>query len=330
MRAGGREVDVIAGSSVARTVVARGDGDRDAERGCGLACGVECGHRLRGPAGFRPAPADRNHARIVGRVVHRAADGIDEALVGIGCEVDNDLCPRGDGSRDFDIEHDLAIRAVRVAGRVLALVHRDSSYRGRRLAQSFEVGGEVRGAIAATQLDDADGLAGGRRTLGKLVKLAHLNRGVRGAGCAGVGAGEASRSARSGVDGGTQDTEVRLGLGTIIEPEDRLNRTGQLGGQMDAAFTNAIGVAVKNLLREGDAKGLLHGSDRSGELDGAALGLWRAFFDCQPELFRESAHQFDRRRIGGVLLAILGAREAVFAQAFGIERTLAPDDRQKR
>ena len=95
---------------------------------------------------------------------------------------------------------------------------------------------------------------------------------------------------------------------------------------MDAAFTNAIGVAVQNLLREGDAKGLLHSSDRSGELDGAALGLWGALFDCQPELFRESAHQCDRGRIGGVLLAILRARDAVFAQAFGIERVLAPDD----
>ena len=119
---------------------------------------------------------------------------------------------------------------------------------------------------------------------------------------------------------------MRLGLGTIIEPQDSLHRAGQFGGQKDAAFTNAIGVAVKNLLREGDAKGLLHSSDRSGELDGAALRLWGALFDCQPELFRESAHQCDRGGIGAVLLAILGARQAVLAQSFGIERILAPDD----
>ena len=130
-----------------------------------------------------------------------------------------------------------------------------------------------------------------------------------------MGAGEAFCSARVGVDGRTQDTEVRLGLGTIIEPEDSLNRTRQFCGQTDAAFTDAIGVAVENLLREGDAKGLLHSSDSSGELDRAALGLWCALFDCQPELFRESAHQRDRGRIGAVLLAILSAREALFAQA---------------
>ena len=141
-----------------------------------------------------------------------------------------------------------------------------------------------------------------------------------------MGAGEAFCSARVGVDGGTQDTEVRLGLGTIIEPENRLNRTGQFGGQTDAAFTDAIGVAVENLLREGDAKGLLHSSDGSGELDGAPLRFWRVFFDGEPELFRKSAHQLDRGRISGVLLAILGAREAVFAQALGIEWALAPDD----
>ena len=187
--AGGREVDVIAGSSVGRAVVARSDGYRDAEGGSGLASGVECGHGLRSPAGFRPTPADRNHARLVGCVVDRAADGIDETLVGIRRKVDNDLCPRSDGSRDFDIEHDLAVRAVCVAGRVLALVDGDSSYLGRLLAQSFEVRSKVRGAIAATQLDDADGLAGGSRTLGKLVKLAHLNGRVRGAGCGWHGRG---------------------------------------------------------------------------------------------------------------------------------------------
>ena len=179
--------------------------------------------------------------------MHSAADGIDEALVGIGREVDNDLCPRRDGSGDLDIEHDLAIRAVGVARRVLALVDGYSSHLGRFLTQSFEVGGKIRGAIAAAQLDDADGLASSRRTLGKLVKLAHLNRGVGGAGCAGMGAGEALRSPDTGVDGRAQDTEVRLGLGTIIEPQDGLHRTGQLGGQMDAALTDAIGACHREL-----------------------------------------------------------------------------------
>jgi hypothetical protein len=117
-----------------------------------------------------------------------------------------------------------------------------------------------------------------------------------------------------------------LGLRAIIEPEDSLNRTGELGGQKDAAFTDAIGISVESLLREGDAKGFLHSSDGPGELDGAPLRLRCVFSDGEPELFRESAHQLDGGRIGGVLLAILCACEAIFAQALGIERVLAPDD----
>ncbi len=119
---------------------------------------------------------------------------------------------------------------------------------------------------------------------------------------------------------------MRLGLGTIIEPENRLDRADQLSGQLDAAFADAIDVAVQGLLRQGDAKGLLHRSHRSGELDGAPLRLWCVLFDGEPKLLGEGAHQFDRRRIGGMLLAVLGAGEAIFAQALGIERALAPDD----
>ena len=126
---------------------------------------------------------------IIGRVVHRAADRIDEALVGVGREVDNNLCARGDGRRDFDIQHHLAVRAVGVAGRVLAFVHRNRGHLGRGLSQSFEVGGKIRGAVATAQLDDADGLPGGGCPWGKLVKLAHLNRECRR--CAVAWAGEA-------------------------------------------------------------------------------------------------------------------------------------------
>ena len=60
-----------------------------------------------------------------------AADGIDEALVGIRREVDNNLCPRGDGGGDFDIEHHLAVRAACVAWSVLAFVDRDRGHLGR-------------------------------------------------------------------------------------------------------------------------------------------------------------------------------------------------------
>src|SRR5580704_5181008 len=96
MWTGGREVDVIAGSAVARAVVACGDGDGNAQRSRGLARVIEGSHRLRGPTGFRSAPADGDHAGVIGRVVHRSADRINKALVGVGCEVNHNFSARSD------------------------------------------------------------------------------------------------------------------------------------------------------------------------------------------------------------------------------------------
>jgi hypothetical protein len=48
-----------------------------------------------------------------------------------------------------------------------------------------------------------------------------------------MGAGEAFRAPSVGIDGGTQDPKVRLGLGTIVEPEDSLHRAGKTGDRQD-------------------------------------------------------------------------------------------------
>ena len=125
VRAGGGEVDVVAVGAVGGTVVAGGDGDGDAESGGGLAGGVEGVHGLRGPTGLGAAPADGDDAGVVGGVVDRGGDGVDEALVGVGREVDDDLGAGRDGGRHFDVEHDFAVGAVGVAGGVLAAVYRD-------------------------------------------------------------------------------------------------------------------------------------------------------------------------------------------------------------
>ena len=117
-----------------------------------------------------------------------------------------------------------------------------------------------------------------------------------------------------------------MGLRAIIKPQDGLNRIRQLGGQTDTAFADAIGAAIENFLREGDAEGLLHRSDRPAELDRAPLGLGRALLDRKPEFLRKSLHQLDGCRISTVLLAILGTCEPVFAQAIGFERILALHD----
>ena len=139
---------------------------------------------------------------------------------------------------------------------------------------------------------------------------------------AGMGAGEAFSPSRVGVNLGPKNTEVRRCLRAIIEPEDGLYRTVELGGQKDAAFTDTIGISVESLLHEADAEGFLHSSDGPAELDRASLRFRCVFSDGEPELFRESAHQLDGGRIGGVLPAILCACDAIFAQALGIEGVL--------
>src|ERR1700722_3922816 len=264
MRAGSREVDVVPCSSVRRTVVAGGDRDRDTERGCGLAGSVQRIHGLRRPTGFRSAPANRDHTGLVGRIVYGAGESVDKALIGVGCEVNDNLRPRCYGSGYLDIQHHLAICAIRVARSVLAPIHRYCGELRCGQAQAFEVGGEVGGPIATAQFDNADGLARGSCTLGKLVKLAYLDRGVGSAGCGDVGAGEAASSGCLRIDGLTQDAEVRLGLGAIVEAQDRVHCTGQFRGDKDAALADAIGDTIKNFLREPDAKRLLHGGGGPG------------------------------------------------------------------
>ena len=118
--------------------------------------------------------------------------------------------------------------------------------------------------------------------------------------------------------GAVDDAEVWFGLRAIIEAEDGLDRTDQLGGQTDAALADAIDTAFESFLRQGDGKGLLHRSNRPAELDGAPLRLGCVFLDGEPELLGKGAHQLDGGRIRGVLLAILGAGEPVFSQALGI------------
>ncbi len=151
VRAGGGEVDVVVavGDAVGGAVVAGGDGDGDAEGGGGLAGGVESGHGLGGPVGLGAAPTDGDDAGLVFGVVDGGGDGVDEALVGVGGEVDDDLGAGCDGCGDFDVEHDFAVGAVGVGGRVLAAVDGDSGDVGGFLSEGFEVGGDVGGAVAA-------------------------------------------------------------------------------------------------------------------------------------------------------------------------------------
>ena len=114
-----------------------------------------------------------------------------------------------------------------------------------------------------------------------------------------------------------------LGLRAVVEAEDGLDGTDEFGGQGDAAFADAVGGAVVDLVDEGDAEGFLHGGDGADEFDGAAFRAGGVGRDGEAVLFGEGADELDGFGIGAVALAILGVGETFFAGAVGgFERAL--------
>jgi hypothetical protein len=108
-------------------------------------------------------------------VMHRRGDGIEEALVGVGREVNRDLRPGRDGADHFDIEQHLAIGAVRIAHRLVAgAVHRDRGHARRGTDfQLAEIGGEVGGLVSASQFDYGDRLPRSASRRREVVELGH-------------------------------------------------------------------------------------------------------------------------------------------------------------
>ncbi len=95
-------------------------------------------------------------------VVDGGGDGVDEALVGVGREVDDDLGAGRDGGGDTSMSSMTSPSALlALLGEFLPLVDRDGRDGRGGLAEGLEVGGEVGGAEAAAELDDADGLSCG-------------------------------------------------------------------------------------------------------------------------------------------------------------------------
>ena len=86
-------------------------------------------------------------------------DGVLKALIGVGREVDGDARAGRDRSGDLDIEGDLAVGAVGIAGGVGAAIDRHGNDGGRRDAELAEVGLDVGVVVAAAQFDERDALA---------------------------------------------------------------------------------------------------------------------------------------------------------------------------
>jgi hypothetical protein len=75
---------------VGRTVVTRGNKDRDPQSGGILEHLVHLLARLRAPVVLGTAPADRNHRIWIGRIMDRRRNCIYKATIGIGREIYRD------------------------------------------------------------------------------------------------------------------------------------------------------------------------------------------------------------------------------------------------
>ena len=120
------------------------------------------------------------------------------------------FCAGCDGAGDFDIEHNLAVGAVGVAGGIVAAAadrNGGDGWRGGEI-ELVPVGGEIGLGVTSAEFDESDTLAGSIDTGGEVVEGGDL-RGREGCGGCGVSAG--SR---------TPPTKMRFGLRAIVETED--------------------------------------------------------------------------------------------------------------
>ena len=260
VRRRGRKVDVLlaVGDAVGRTVVTRGNRHGDTGRGGLRQHLLHLSPGLLSPGVLGAAPADRDHARLVGGVVHRGRDGVDEALVGIGREVDDELRPRRDGAGYLDVEHHLAI-LVRIRTRgVRAAIDADRGHTRRGQPEAREVGVQIALAEPATELDEPHRLARAGHSGGKAVSRRDLERRVRR--CVGrwyLGA------------------DVGLRLRTLIDPERAGDHSVQPPGDGQGSLPSAVGAGGRVLqqLEVLRAKGPRHRIDRSAQLHRPAPGI---------------------------------------------------------
>jgi len=225
--AGGGEVDVWlgVGGAVAAAAIACCDADGDAQCGGVDERLVQGGPRLAGPLVFALPPADAQ-SRGGGGGMDGGGDGVEEAAVGVGGEVDDDRRLGGQCTGDFDVEQHLPVGALRVlTGDVARSVDADCPNGRGGKAQTGEVGVEIGLGVAAAELDDRHALAGAVGPGREVVGLAELQRGV----------GHPCR-----VRAGAGEAEVCPGLRPVIDAEYGDEHAVEFGRH--AQFTGTVPV----------------------------------------------------------------------------------------
>ncbi len=300
VRAGCGEVDVRApvGDVVRTSVVAGGRRGGHAEGCCIDQCLVERGAGLRGPLVFALAPADADRGgRRAGVGGHR--DGIDEPGVGVGREVDDDVCARRQRPGDLDVEEHLAVGAVRVLARhVRRPVDSDRGHgRWRGDAQAAEVGVEVALREAAAQFDDRDGRARAVGVRREGVDGPELDRRV------------------AGADGmGQRDTVEGARLRPVVDPEHGCDDAAERGRHAESTGAVPVFDRVAVRVRAGGQTevGAEHAAEHCGRSRNAHVTVGRAAVENRDaEPFEGRRHEREVGRISAVPRGELVGRDRV-------------------
>ena len=160
------------GDAVGCEAVAGGDEDRDAQGAGVLDCTVQRSDGLSSVTGFWTPPRDRNHGRVIGGVVRRLADGVREALVGVGSEVDDDVGTGCVAAGNLNVERHLAVGVA--AGTVGRAVDAYGGDCGSGQAHGGKGLGVVSVVIAAAELDERDVVTGAVNARREVVEWAEL------------------------------------------------------------------------------------------------------------------------------------------------------------
>src|ERR1700722_12328493 len=101
-----------------------------------------------------------------------------ESPLGVGCEINGDRRSRSGGPGYCDVQHDLAIQAMRQGRAVVAMIHGDTFDLRRLQSEHLEVLPDIGCTVASTQFDQANGLSFSIRFRREVVELSHLRRSV--------------------------------------------------------------------------------------------------------------------------------------------------------
>src|SRR6266568_7010312 len=164
-------MSLLVGDTIAGTVVASSYANGNAEGCCGLEGLIHSFQGRTGPVHFRTTPTDRDNRGLVGLIMDGLGDGIKEAAICVGSEIDGYLRAGCYNSNDLDIQSNLTISAIGIARAVIAAINGDTDDLWLSYAKLLEVRTEIHVGIATTELDEANTFTGTGHSCREIVEL---------------------------------------------------------------------------------------------------------------------------------------------------------------